>query len=197
MINNPGCFGVPMAVHASSPSCRACAHSSGCLTTAASFLEQLPDNQTTRRERQAIALTRIGLVGAFPSAGEGLPSPVVTESSRGLRRVSLTPAQDQIVSTFPVRIAKPLRQMLERGWFDFAKVEIANGRNPADKGWKKVLCGFLLAGGVTRDDLILAFVEQLKLTAASANTQASVGIALFVAGHLASERFGKILFNPN
>lgn len=197
MIDNPGCFGLPMAVNASSSSCRACLYSGGCLTAATLFLEQLPDNQTTRRERQAIALTRIGLVGAPAPAGEGLPLPVVTESSRGLRRISLTPAQDQMVSTFPPRIAKPLRQMLERGWFDFAKVEIANGRNPADKGWKKVLCSFLLNGGVTRDDLILAFTQQLNLKPASATTQASVGIAVFAAGHLASERFGKILFNPN
>lgn len=197
MIDNPGCFGLPMAVNASSLSCRACLHSAGCVASAALFLEQLPDSQTTRRERHAIALTRIGLLGAFPSTGEGLPLPVVTESTRGLRRVSLTPAQEQMVATFPARIAKPLRQMLERGWFDFAKVEIANGRNPADKGWKKVLCGFLLAGGVTRNDLILAFIEQLKLTPASAITQASVGVAVFAAGHLASEQFGKILFNPN
>ena len=88
-------------------------------------------------------------------------------------------------------------KLLERGWFDFAKGEIRAGRNPADKGWKKVFCELLINGNATRRDLELAFVEQLDMSPGSARAQVSVGISIFAAGRLATEVSGRVVLNPN
>jgi len=194
---NPGCYGLPTAVSALSPSCRACPVRAGCAHAAFALLELLPDNPLTRRERLSLSVTRTALAST-PPGDAGTPTPArVAASPRGVKHLILTPPQLAALAHYPERIASQVRQLLQRGWFDFAKAELRAGRNPADKGWKKVLCAQLLAGPSSRRDLELALVQQLKLSPASARMQASVGLAIFAAGRLASERFGQVALQPN
>lgn len=191
---HPGCYGLPSAVSVNSASCRACAFATGCVSAASALLESLPNNPLTRRERLSLVLTRRVLASVPP---QGADPDVVTTSRRGVKRLVLGAAQLQALAGLPPRVAAQLRADTERGWFDFARRELATGRNPATKGWKKLLCAALLTGGVTRAELQTAFVEQLCMTPGSARAQVSVGIAYFAAARLASERFGRFTLTPN
>lgn len=194
---NPGCYGLPSAVSATCRSCVECPVRSGCLVDAGALLERLPDNPLTKRERLSFALTNKALTSVPRRAGDTNPQLTVAASSRGLKRVTLAQSEEQMIQTLPDRVAKQVRQLMERGWFDFARSELRAGRNPATKGWKKVLCECLLKGNVSRPGLVLALTEQLNLTPASAKVQASVGISIFAAGRLATEQFGQLVPNLN
>lgn len=73
---------------------------------------------------------------------------------------------------------------MESGWFDHARRELRQGRNPGIKGWDRVLCAALLKGGVSRAEFQLALCSELRLKESSAKTQASNAIAVFSAGGL-------------
>ena len=197
MIEHPGCFGLPSAVSANSNSCRVCPSRVGCVYEASAFLDSLPNNPLTQRERLTLTVTRQALTSS-PRAGEGSEvSPVVVASSRGVRRIALTQAQLDYIAPLPQKVASQVKKLMERGWFEFAKAELRAGRNPAAKGWQRVLCATLLKGGATRATLELAFVEQLGMTSKSARVQLSVGLAIFAAGRLATEKFGQVSLSPN
>lgn len=80
-----------------------------------------------------------------------------------------------------------VERLRKTGWFALAKRELAMGRNPAPKGWQRLLCDFLLRGGAARDELRLALQTELQMTPGSAKVRASRGIAVFVAGELIAE----------
>lgn len=195
--NAPGCFGLPTAVSANSSSCNLCPSRPDCLYEARCFLETLPDNPLTQRERLALAVTCSAFASSPPKEGGAVNTPRVVASSRGFKRMVLSAAQLDSVAQLPIKVATQVRQLLQRGWFDFARCEMKLGRNPAGKGWRKVFCDLLLAGGARRAGLELALVEQLDLSPAAARVQASVGVSVFVAGHIASERFGQFTLGPN
>lgn len=197
VIERPACHGLPTAVSAACASCRSCEFASTCVHEAFELLDQLPVTPETQRERLTLAVTRRALAGVPRLRSKGEGAPLVTASSRGITRLVLTDAQEQELKRLPAKVASQVRQLLQRGWFDYAKSELRAGRNPADKGWKQVLCRLLLAGEPTRAQLELALVEQLDLSPASAKVQASVGLAVFAAGRLATERLGRIALNPN
>lgn len=90
-----------------------------------------------------------------------------------------------------------VKNMLEAGWFDFARAELQAGRNPGKKSWQRVLCAGLLSGGITRDALRLAYETELSMTPGSAKVRASKAIATFQAGGLLIERNGRLVLNPN
>lgn len=195
--SHPGCYGLPIAVSANSPSCQICPFLSGCLYAASRLLESLIDNPLTKRERQVFALTRTALAGMPLTAGTMLGQNRVAASSRGRRTIALTPDQLAAFGSFPERIRSPLTKLSQEGWFDFARGELRAGRNPASKGWKKVFCDLLLRGGASRATLELALVERLCLKPAAARVQASVGMAVFAAGKIATERSGRFALLPN
>lgn len=197
LTDRPGCFGLPSAVNAASASCRVCAFGRECVTEASVLMDELPDECTTQGERQSFALTLQALAGSPRSRVEGRVAPTVVASSRGVARVALSQAQLDNIATLPQRVASPFKKLLERGWFEFAKSELRAGRNPATKGWQKVFCDALLDGGLPRRDLELALVEKLRLSPKSARVQVSVGIAVFAAGKLANEKFGRFSLSPN
>lgn len=191
------CFGLASAISANSSTCQSCARRMSCHAEALSFVQSLPETPAIAKKRQALVLVGKAL-RAIPHGGVGGKSvPLIKKSVRGVRRVLLDASQLDQIATFPPRVASQLKQLLERGWFDFAKGEIRAGRNPADKGWKKVFCELLINGNATRRDLELAFVEQLDMSPGSARAQVSVGISIFAAGRLATEVSGRVVLNPN
>jgi len=193
----PGCYGLPTAVSANSQSCRECPVRGACVFEATAFLESLPTNPLTQRERLSLTLTRQALAST-PSGSEGTaPAQRVVASSRGVKRIELTPGQLGSIAALPQRVGSQVKKLMERGWFDFARQELHAGRNPASKGWQRVFCSALLAGGASRSELELALVESLDLSEASARVQVSVGMAIFAAGRVATERFGKFSVSPN
>lgn len=192
-----GCFGLPSAISFNCATCRSCSRSSGCVSVSAAFLESLPDTPEIARERLSFAVTARAFASAPAGAGEGRASPALVASTRGLKRLQLTDTQEDMLKTLPTKVAAQLRTLMERGWLDFAKVELRHGRNPAGKGWRKVFCDFLLAGGGARASLELALVERLEMSPSSARVQVSVGMAIFASGRLATEVFGKIQLLPN
>lgn len=183
----PACYGSPICVSARSASCRACAHSAGCLAQARAVLDALPDTPLTRRERLALGVTCIALERAPQGHGGPVTQRVVVASSRGVRRMTLTKEETQRLTALPAKIASQVGRLMELGWFDYARRELLAGRNPGEKGWKKVLCDALLAGQMNRQQLQQALVTQLGLKPESAKVQASVGIAVFAAGGLLRE----------
>ncbi len=195
--DHPACYGLPVAVSASSPSCCACPSRVGCAGVAFSFLETLPDDPVTQRERQSLSLTRKALTDVPQVRFGQMGIPMVVATSRGVKRLVLSEATLDEISRLPARVASQVRKLSACGWFDFAKVELRAGRNPASKGWKKVFCDLLLAGGCARSALELALVEKMDLTLASARVQVSVGVSIFAAGRLATFQLGRFEVSPN
>lgn len=196
-IEHPGCYGMPTAVSAGSASCRACDFRIDCSYQAYALLETFPNNPLTQRERLALTVTRIALTGMPQGSArtEGSTAPVAYPYVEG--RVALSLATLDSLSRLSGKVAAQARQLMERGWFDFARSELAAGRNPAAKGWKKIFCAALLHTQCTRASLELALVQQMNLSPSSARVQVSVGISIFAVGRIATERFGQFALTPN
>lgn len=193
----PGCYGLPVAVSALSSSCRVCPFRASCSGEAFSFLESLPDNPITRIERQSLSLTRKALTSTPSHFHPSEPQPRVVASSRGLKRALLGEAMLDEISRLPPRVVSQVKRLAENGWFDHAKSELRLRRNPADKGWRKIFCNHLLAGGCDRSELESSLVSEAGLSATSARVQTSVGLSIFAAGRVATVQFGRFIVSPN
>lgn len=193
----PGCFGLPIAVSANSASCQSCSSKVSCLFEADTFLSQLSESVTVKRERLILSLTQTALAGTPRSTGNTCAPTLVAESSRGRRTIQLTQAQADAFAVYPERIKSSLVKLSREGWFKFARSELHAGRNPANKGWKKVFCDSLLSGGITRTDLTEAVASRCGIKQAAARMQVSVGISIFTVGKVAVEKFGKLILDPN
>lgn len=180
----PACHGSAVAVSASSETCRACPHSRSCLRDARAFVLALPDDELSQGARRQLALTTRALLTTPASAPEGQGAPTT--------RAPLTVAESALVASLPKRVASQVRGLLETGWFDYARSELAAGRNPAAKGWKHVYCQQLLTGRATRETLRMALIESLDLTPASAKVQLCNALSIFAAGNLAVESGGQL-----
>ena len=196
-IEHPGCHGLPTAISAKSPSCQVCTFRSDCAHQAFAMLDSLPNNPLTQRERLSLTVTRIALAGMPQRSGDTSVPKAPVESVWVSGRVALSLEVLDSLSRLPARVAKQTRQLMERGWFVFARAELAAGRNPASKGWKRIFCAALLTPQCDRASLELALVEQMNLTPGSARAQVSFGIAIFAAGRIATERFGSFSLTPN
>lgn len=177
----PTCFGLSACVSAQSPKCQACAQAQACASLALVDLELAPASEELRAERQRLS----GLMQRFASAprageqGQGRGTAAALE-------LKLSP-----------RVASQVRNLMEKGWFAFARQELLNGRNPAKKGWREVFCRLLLERRCSRHTLQFALMTELDLTEGSARAQASNAIATMAAGGLVVEINGSLRFTPN
>lgn len=89
------------------------------------------------------------------------------------------------------------RQLFERGWFEFAKREMAAGRNPGRNEWQRIFCAALMRGGISRESLQLAYQERLDLTPGSARVRVSKAVSVFHAGRLVVETGGRLVISHN
>lgn len=194
----PGCFGSPTVVSALAISCRSCPHAAGCLVEAAGMLDQMGQGEIVQRARLTLAVTSQALLRTPPADDTPDTTPVVEASRRGVQRLALTVEQLAFCAQLPARVGSKVRTLMERGWYEFARSELAAGRNPAPKdGWLKVTCQLLLAGKpFNRAELQQCFVTQLDLSPASAKVQASLAISTLAAGRLVSETAGQITVVP-
>lgn len=184
-LNHPGCFGFPSAISSESVSCRDCGVKGACAKKSYEFLEKLPDKVISMREKQSLSLTVKALLERSDAPSHGLHYPVIKITRYGLKRAELTPQQEQYLGSLPMKVGKQTRQLMEKGWFDFARQEIAAGKNPAPKGWRQVACQKLIENKKTSwSELSQALITELGLTPKSAGVQASVGIAILEAGGL-------------
>lgn len=102
-----------------------------------------------------------------------------------------------MLQTLAPRVRSQCQSLLERGWFAHAKEELKAGRNPASKGWKRVFCDMLLAGGCSRSDLRMAFMQSCAMKDASAAVQVSNAVSIFSAGRLIREHLSTITVSHN
>lgn len=184
-IEAPGCFGLPCAVSSESESCRACPVKGKCAKQAYQLLESLPDKALIMREKQALGLTIKGLLERSEISPDRLHYSVIKTTRYGLKRAVLTAEQEKYLQALPRKVGQQTKQLMEKGWFDFAKEELASGKNPSLKGWKKVICEQLINEGKTSRAMVAQALEgELGLCKDSAKIQTSIGIAIFVAGGL-------------
>lgn len=171
--------------------CAACPAARRCARSAAQFLDGQPDSPLMQRERLRIALVGQAL-GRVP--GQGV-------EGQGARtrpgRLPITALQQRTLDQLPKPVATMARKLFERGWFDFARREMLQGRNPGANGWQRVLCAHLIDGGVSRSALQLAYQGQLGMTAGSAKVRVSRAVALFTAGALLAELDGRLQLRRN
>lgn len=193
----PGCYGLPVAVSALSASCCVCPFRVSCGGEAFSFLESLPDTLETRIERQSLSISRKALTNTPSHLYPREPYQKVVASSRGLKRILLDAVTLDEISRLPPRVGTQVRRLAENGWFDYAKSELRMRRNPAVKGWKKVFCDRLIAGGCERPELESSLVREINLSTVSARVQTSVGLSIFAAGRVATLQFGRFMVSPN
>jgi hypothetical protein len=161
------------------------------------LLGELPDGPGVARARLDLVVAQKVLVPAPPTRGNVRVARSVAASTRGVIRMTITPQEQEAISLAPKRVQTQIRRMFELGWFDHARAELVAGRNPADKGWKHVLCAALLTGQMSRADLQMAFQTQLDLVPASAKVKLSDAMAVFAAGRLVIEIDGRVRFASN
>lgn len=184
----PACFGSPVVVSHLCETCRSCSFVFSCLNQAESMLSRFADTETASRERQRLALSRQALTSS-PSESVG--------AGGSIKRATLSSEQENALSRLGKATSSLSRQLLEKGWFEFARSEMRAGRNPGKKGWQQILCDFLIQGGVSRGDLQLAYQEQLNLTPGSARVRVSKAVSVFFAGRLIIETNNKIVLAGN
>lgn len=182
---SPFCLGLPSVVSATSSVCVRCTEVRKCLTLAETRLAAMPDLPEVDTARRNVAVARSALAGPTTAPAKA--------STRGVVRRKLTERELSRIKGLPPRVACQVRTLLERGWFEFARVELAAGRNPAKKGWMRVVFQQILERRATRESIKLAFVEELGMKPKSAIVQASLGIATLVALDLVREVAGRIV----
>lgn len=189
-MSRPACYGSPVAVSQGCETCQGCQVRLGCADAALRLVEGMPDSPLLQRERQRLSLARQALGGAPRAEGAG-------EGARARTRVGLTPEQQRAVASLGKAAGSLARQLFERGWFEFARRELAAGRNPGRNDWQRILCAGLMKGGISRQQLQLAYQEQLELTPGSARVRVSKAVSVFLAGRLVVEVEGRLQINPN
>lgn len=177
---SPSCFGMVSTISHLSETCCACECATACARTAATWLQSLPDSVPVMRERERIAVTRQALASA-PVAGQVVGT---------VQRAPLSADQQAAIGGIGQAVASLARRLFETGWFEFARQELAAGRNPGKKDWQRIFCEGLLAGGISRQGLQLAYQEQLGLTPGSARVRVSKAVSVFLVGGLATEVSG-------
>jgi hypothetical protein len=150
-----------------------------------------------QRERLALSVTRQALTRSPVLRDVGRVGQGVVASSRGVKRLTLTAHDQALIDKLPKRVGTAVKRLMELGWFAYARSELMAGRNPATKGWMRVMCAKLLQGPVSRPQLQLAFQQELGMTPASAKGQVSVSIAILFAGGIVREGRAGAYFSPD
>jgi hypothetical protein len=174
------CHGMAVAVSARSPACLRCPSALSCIATAER--RAASEGEGSAQVRQHLSLVREALLKHAAPATLVDPTPPVTASSRGVLRIKLTDQDRQFLSSLPQRVAGPTRNLMERGWFPYARRELRAGRNPVQKrGWKQVLCSSVLESQ-SRGQFEARLQRDLGLTSGSARAQCSFALSIFRAG---------------
>jgi hypothetical protein len=187
----PACYGSPVAVSNLCDTCRACRAASGCTQEALQFLESQPDSPLMQRERLRLAVVSQALVRSPDGAGAGQGAP----TREG--RLPITAEQRSSLAQLAAPIATMAKKLFERGWFDFARREMTLGRNPGMNDWQRTLCAHLIAGGVSRQGLQLAYQQNLGMTPGSARVRVSRAVCLFTVGGLVTEFDNRLQLRRN
>ena len=190
MTVSPACHGSAVVVSNHCETCQKCKVRDSCVSQAISFVESLTDTPAYRTERERLALVQQALTrDPFDVHGGG------TTISK--KRIALSAEQEKSVASIGKSAGSIARGLFERSWFEFARSEMRQGRNPGRNEWQKIFCDALINGGTTRNDLQVAYQEQLDLKPDSARVRVSKAISVFHVGRLVVERSGMLLLNPN
>ena len=189
-------MGLPSAICAESVSCRACSFSAQCGIAASEMLESMTTTPIIKRERLRLVVT-IGALAGVPLRPTRTRAPAHPEEAPCAGKIPLTKERLEEIGGMSKKVGQQVLRLSQNGWFSFARAELKAGRNPAEKGWKYILCASLLLGGTTRRDFELAMVEKIGITPAAAKTQASLGFSIMAAGRVANEVSGVLKIAPN
>lgn len=189
---NPVCFGSVSIYEPGSSACTGCELQRTCAGAAARALDALPDTPEVTRLRQQLAVLQ------QPAASTPRAAPaLVSRSKRGVLRVMLTECEVQEIDRLPAAVARRVKTLTERGWFTFAKLELAAGRNPGQDDAMRLVMSRLLAGGCTRKQLIVALRDELAMKHTSAVVKASLLHAVLSYGGIVSGNLGLLMPAPN
>lgn len=185
----PGCFGSPVALHQDCTTCQACPSATACAHASLRFLDARGDGEVVQRERQRIALFLQVRTDPPQNSGEG--------EGAGCTRRALSVEQTERLRTLPTPVATTVRKLFATGWYEFARRELSNGRNPGRAPWQRIVCRALMGPGITRKDLQLAFQTEMALTPASARVRVTRAVQVFLAGGLLLELDGRLQLRLN
>lgn len=146
-----------------------------------------------QRERHRLVLIGATLASARSGAASGQGERTVADHPG---RIGLSPKQELELQRLPQRVASQVRSLWQKNWFEFARRELLQGRNPAPTGWKRTFCLLLINGGCSHQQLEHALQAQ-GLSPGSARSQASLAAAVFHAGRLIAHRQGRYTVSPN
>lgn len=167
-------------------SCKTCRASASCVGSALSLLDTMGESERARKEKLRLAAVGKMLAGAPQQFGAGK------------YRVALDECQEERLKSLPEAVASMVRQLQVKGWFEFARREMMQGRNPAGSSrrdaWMRLLCRELVAGGTTRKALCMAYMQELGMTPGSAKVRVSKAVSVFLAGGLLREISGRLVF---
>jgi hypothetical protein len=137
-----------------------------------------------QRERQRVTLF-VSTVTSAPRAGGGAG------------QLEQRQAHAERVGGLTKPVATMALKLLKSGWFDFARREMLQGRNPGRNAWQRIFCDALMRGGIPRQALTLCFQEQMSLTPGSAKVRTSHAVSVFVTGRLVIESQGLLQLRRN
>lgn len=149
-------------------------------------LDLMGSSDTVRKEKLRLAMVGKLLADAPQRFGVGK------------HRVALSEQQEARLQGLSQAVASMVRQLRSKGWFEFARRELARGHNPVGQNkrdaWMQVLCEGLLQGGISRRGLCVAYEEKLRMTPGSAKVRVSKAVAVFLEGGLLRETSGRLVF---
>lgn len=187
---NPVCFASVAFSDPTGPVCSGCSLAVACHGGALQRLELLPDTVETRSAR-----VRLESAGRA-MAGQGRVGLQV--SRRGVARRELTADESHRLRSLPARARSQARRLAERGWFDYARAQLAAGRMPAGIEGSKLAVALrrMLTGDCGRHDLVAAFVMSGN-TPGAAQVEATTAASVLHYGRLATSYADRFVLNPN
>jgi hypothetical protein len=198
---HPSCFGLPSVYLPSTPTCGQCKSQARCVPSCHRMLVALSDKLDVTGN--LALLERTGLVvlseATLPVDGATTIEAPVAQAVRVNLAID-APAQ-LLLDGLPVRVAKFLKPLIERGQDVKARRSLAAGKNPFDASTPRWLqftgARLLLQNSFTKSDLRAMYVREFEWSDATASSRVSIVVSLFPALRIATVMGDRIVCTPS
>jgi hypothetical protein len=200
-MRHPSCFGLPSVYVPTSPVCGPCTSQARCVPTCHRMLVSLSDKLDVTGNLALLERTGLVVLSEATPPVDGATT-IAAPASQAVR-VNLaidSPAQ-LLLDGLPVRVAKFLRPLIERGQDAKARRSLAAGKNPFDPSTPRWLqftgARLLLQSSFTKSDLRGMYVREFGWSDATASSRVSIVVSLFPALRIASVSGDRIVRTPS
>ena len=199
-MTHPSCFGLPSVYLPTSPVCGSCTSQARCVPSCHRMLVALSDKLDVTGNLALLERTGLVVLSEATPAIDGATT--IEAPAAQAVRVNLAidaPAQ-LLLDGLPVRVAKFLKPLIERGQDVKARHSLAAGNNPFDLStprWLQFTGARLLGCSFTKAELRALFVREFDWSDATASSRVSIVVSLFPALRIATVSGDRIVCTPS